>query len=360
MEGSIKIKLFFIVLISFLAFLFIPNFSSLDKSIVSDYFLDSKLYEPTQPEEPRATVLAAGDTSYSRGVDWIISLKKDINYPFEKVSPYFKKADLVWLNMETPITPGERIPDGVMRFRSNPEMADAFVNAGVTMVNLANNHTPDFGTEGLLDTFKYLEAKGIGYVGAGINEQSAYAPVYKDVNGIKIAFLAYTEGGLVPALYEAGESHPGTAYLNIDKLKEGIGTARKQADIVIVGMHSGIEYVRTPTDWQKEFARTAIDEGADIVIGHHPHVVQSAEIYKGKYIFYSLGNFIFDQHFSKETREGIMLGLTLNKNGVEKILVYPYYMEAFAQPAVRKNDDSQYWENILKLNFNETLKLYID
>ncbi|MDD5569291.1 MAG: CapA family protein, partial [Candidatus Pacebacteria bacterium] len=126
----------------------------------------------------------------------------------------------------------------------------------------------------------------------------------------------------------------GIAFLDKEKMAAAVAEAKKQADIVIVSMHAGTEYIYTPMEEQTSFARAAIDAGADMVIGHHPHVVQQMEKYNGKYIFYSLGNFIFDQMWSLPTRQGIALKIVFTKQGVKNIEIAPVLIDDYCQPHI--------------------------
>lgn len=295
------------------------------------------------------SLVAVGDISYSRGVERIIKKERDINYPFLKIQDYLKNADLVFGNLETPITQGVEIPDFEMIFRSNPGTEQALKQAGFSVLSLANNHTPNFGEKGLKDTFNYLNNAGIKYVGAGRNEQEANQPIYIEKKGVKFAFLAYNDTDVVPAFYEASNNRAGTAFMRIDKMTEAVKEAKQKSDFVIVSMHSGTEYADKPNDSQVNFAHAAIDAGADLVIGHHPHVVQTLEKFKGKFIFYSLGNFVFDQPQKQETKEGLAIKVYFTKDEINKISFLPVVMESLAQP---KMTDTGEAEKILKkLNF---------
>jgi len=299
-------------------------------------FLSQKKKLPQASEE--VSLVAVGDISYSRGVERIVRKENNVNYPFLKIQDYLKSADLVFGNLETPITQGSGIPDFEMIFRSNPGTEKALKQGGFSILSLANNHTPNFGEKGLKDTFNFLENAGIKYVGAGQNEQEAYRPVYIENKGIKFAFLAYNDSDVVPAYYGASANRAGTAFMRIDKMTEVVKEAKQKADFVIVSMHAGIEYTGKPNNSQINFAHAAVDAGADLVIGHHPHVVQTLEKYKGKYIFYSLGNFVFDQPQSEETKEGLAIKVYFAKNGINKISLLPVVMKNLAQPEmVNKN-----------------------
>src|SRR3990167_6777304 len=149
-------------------------------------FLDFQYKKKKLPQKSEdVSLIAVGDISFSRGVERKIKKQKDINYPFLKIWDYLKSADLVFGNLETPITEGPEIPDFEMIFRSNPGTEQALRQAGFSVLSLANNHTPNFGEQGLKDTFNYLTEAGIKYVGAGNNEQEANQPVYFEVNDLK-------------------------------------------------------------------------------------------------------------------------------------------------------------------------------
>lgn len=302
-------------------------------------FLAQKKKLPQTNEE--VSLVAVGDISYSRGVERAVKKQKDINYPFLKIQDYLKNADFVFGNLETPITKGREIADFEMVFRSNPGIEQALKEAGFSILSLANNHTLNFGEQGLKDTLKYLDTVGIKYIGAGKNEQEANQPIYIETKGIKFAFLAYGDQGLVPNYYEADKNRAGISFMKIEKMTEAVNDASKKADIIIVSMHSGVEYTNKPNDFQVNFAHAAISAGADLIIGHHPHIIQTMEEYKGKYIFYSLGNFIFDQPWSQKTKEGLMAKIYFTKNGISRISFLPVIIENFFQPRMANNNEME-------------------
>ncbi len=283
-------------------------------------------------EERRISLIAVGDIMLSRNVAQKIKTRRDINYPFLKVRDQLKSADIVFANLENPITPGPDIKTGQMIFHATPGVEKALRDAGITIVSLANNHTPNFGQRGLVDTFRLLREAGIRYVGAGNNFEEARKHVTISTNGLRVAFLAYNDRDVVPASYQATAKQAGTAFMDMAELQRAVKAAKQESDFVIVSMHSGTEYKKLPNANQKKFAHAAIDAGAEMVIGHHPHVVQTMEEYKGKYIFYSLGNFIFDQMWSQDTREGIGLNIILTNAGVEAITFLPLQIDDYSQP----------------------------
>ncbi|MEI7480463.1 MAG: CapA family protein, partial [bacterium] len=313
-------------------------------------FLEQK--KKLSQTDKEVSLIAVGDISYSRAVGRVVKKQNNINYPLLKIQDYLKTGDIVFGNLETPITAGRDIVDFEMVFRSNPGTETALKQSGFSILSLANNHTPNFGNKGLMDTMKYLDSEGIKHIGAGKDNQEANQPVFIEVKGIKFAFLAYNDSDVVPASYEGGTNHPGTAFMRVGKMSEAVKEVKTKADYVIVSMHSGTEYVNSPNDSQKNFAHGAIDAGADIIIGHHPHVVQTVEQYKGKYIFYSLGNFVFDQPQSSDTKEGLTVKVNFSKSEIGKISLVPIAMENFAQPTIP--DDIKTSHILARLNFPYT------
>lgn len=280
-----------------------------------------------------ATLLAVGDIMLSRSVADRIR-EKGAAYPFEKVRDFLKTGDIVFGNLENPIIAGRRIKPLEMSFRVDPGLESELQKAGFTILSLANNHIPNFGSDGVLSTIKLLDTAGIFSVGAGKDAERAYAPVFFTKKDIRFAFFAYNDPSVVPRSYKATRAHPGTAFLDMKKMRTGIEGAKKNADIVIVSLHAGREYVHIADATQKKFSRAAIDFGADLVIGHHPHVVQNVERYHNGVIVYSLGNFVFDQMWSRKTREGAILKARISKEGVEGIDFIPIVIEDYAQPRI--------------------------
>ncbi|HLD34266.1 MAG TPA: CapA family protein, partial [Patescibacteria group bacterium] len=241
-----------------------------------------------------------------------------------------QSADVAIGNLESPIIAGEPVPTGSFSFRADPRSAEALKIAGFDILSLPNNHIGNFGQEGWAKTFEYLKANELEYVGAGKKLDEMVNPLIKEVKGIKMAFLAYGYG---PVEYRATGKNAGMAIMDMEQLIQDINEAKEQgADLIIVSMHDGVEYVNDPSEHQRTFARAAIDAGADLVLGHHPHVVQKMELYKEKYIFYSLGNFVFDQMWSQDTREGLGLMIHMNKEGVTEIEYHPVVIDDYCQP----------------------------
>ncbi|NQT49406.1 CapA family protein [Candidatus Kuenenbacteria bacterium] len=276
------------------------------------------------------SLLAVGDIMLSRKVGQQMVKYQDYHYPFFKVMELIEGADLSFGNLESPIQKGSPVYTGSFLFRADPEVAESLSWTGFDVLSLANNHVLNQGTDGLLKTFGYLSTQEIDYCGAMKNSENLSAQLaIKEVKGIKIGFLCYAYG---PDYYAATKQNPGMILMNDEQLKLDLESAKPQVDLVIVSMHDGVEYNHTSSVHQQNFAHLAIDNGADLIIGHHPHVVQEVEIYKDKYIFYSLGNFVFDQMWSQATREGLAVKLTLTKQGVQNVEYFPVVSENYSQP----------------------------
>lgn len=236
-------------------------------------------------------IQAAGDVML--GGRWEQQVARDAYaYPFERIAGELQKGDITLVNLEAPLTRrGSEYRDKKYRFRVNPLAAAALKKSGITAVTLANNHSMDFGAEGLQDTLLYLDRAGVTHVGAGNDLIAARKAVVSDIRGTKVALLGYSL--TLPSEFWAAVKRAGTAPLLEKQVKQDIATARKLASIVIVAVHWGEEGKTELRAYQPRLARMIIDAGADAVIGHHPHVLQGVERYKHGIIFYSLGNFVF-------------------------------------------------------------------
>ena len=290
----------------------------------------------TSQEKEVITLFFAGDVMPSR---WVAKRMHEYgyDYPFREVRGLIQEADIAFLNLESPILPGRSIEGGETFFRTDPEFVPALKDAGVDVVSLANNHTPNFEEEGLGETFRYLEESGIAFIGAGKSAR-AYAPVFIEYENFVVAFVAQNDTDVIPEHYCASEERLGTACFDEKHLREAIREANSTADYVVFTMHAGDEYTTKQNERQTQFAHAAIDAGADLVIGGHPHVIQNKEEYKGKSIYYSLGNFIFDQEWSEETRTGLVLIVTIDRSSKEIVEIREIIVDIvdYAQPSPRE------------------------
>lgn len=262
------------------------------------------------PVSAAAVVIhAAGDVML--GGRWERQVARDgYFHPFERIAPELKKGDLTLVNLEAPLTSrGTEFLDKKYRFRVRPTAAAALRQAGITTVALANNHSMDFGAEGLLDTLRYLSQAGIGHVGAGEDLAGARTARFYDIRGTTVAFLGYSL--TLPQEFWAGEKRPGTAPLFEKLVQEDIAAARRKASIVLVTVHWGEEGSTQLREYQPRLGRMMIDAGADAVIGHHPHILQGIEVYRRGIIFYSLGNFAFAAK-SRQADRSLLVRLTFD------------------------------------------------
>jgi len=292
------------------------------------------ILEPEQKEDSSEIILlAVGDIMLDRGVEYIIKKhgKGDYEFPFLKMANYLQKADILFGNLESVISDKGYKVGGVYSFRAEPEAIKGLKYAGFDVISVANNHVFDYGREAMEDNFERLKRAGIDFVGAGLSEKQAHSGITKEVKGTKITFLAYTNLG--SKHWQAKGDFSGIAWLD-ERIREDIKGAKENADLVIVSIHWGEEYQLQPSLEQKYFAHLAIDSGADLVIGHHPHVVQPIEEYKQGWIVYSLGNFIFDQGFSQETMQGLLLEVLIEGAEIKKITQKRIKINKFFQPQV--------------------------
>ncbi|MCZ6731706.1 MAG: CapA family protein [Gammaproteobacteria bacterium] len=244
--------------------------------------------------------------------------REGYDYPFLLVQPILRQADVVFGNLEGPLTDaGQAAPDKRYVFRSPPaKVAPALAAAGFTVVSLANNHTMDYGVEGLKQTMAALDEAGIQHTGAGMNLQEARRPAFVKSGDYTLGFLAYSL--TFPESFWAQGQRPGTAFGHASHVRADVAAARDQADVVVVSFHWGREATTELRDYQSKLAHAAIDSGASVVLGHHPHILQGIEYYKHGIIFYSLGNFVFGSYSRKATRSIIAL---LNLRGAKVLEV---------------------------------------
>lgn len=285
--------------------------------------------------DSRITIFAVGDIMLDRGVEYMIREKGkgDFKFPFLKIAEDLKEADILFGNLEGPISSQGQKVGSIYSFRMDPRVAEGLKYAGFDVLSLANNHTLDYQRIALEDTMKILKESGIDYVGAGFDRGEAFSVKFREIKGVKIGFLAYTDLG--SSSWQAGEDISGMSWIgrqDIEEIEEDVREAKKKVDILIVSLHSGWEYATEPTFFQKEFSQSCIGAGADLVLGHHSHVIQRIEEYGDGWIVYSLGNFIFDQGFSEETMEGLLLEVELVNGKIEGVNPRRIKLSEYFQP----------------------------
>jgi poly-gamma-glutamate synthesis protein (capsule biosynthesis protein) len=266
--------------------------------------------------------MAVGDIMLARTVGvQVKALGPEI--VFGGVQSVFDSADVLVGNLECAITASTDRQAKSYSFAAPPETAEALALAGFDVLSLANNHAMDYGSQGLSDTRENLGEFGIASAGAGANADEAHAPVILERNGLRLAFLAYVDvpkeiSGFDARTWIATVSHPGIAWADPEQMKRDIAAAKQHADLVIVLLHAGNEVTAVISNINNEQlldARTAIDAGATLVVGAHPHVLQQIERYHGGLIAYSLGNFVFDQ-YNGVANATIILRVVLSRAGV--------------------------------------------
>lgn len=237
------------------------------------------------------TLVAVGDVMLGQGVGEIM-FEKGWEHPFRYVKSTLKEADIVFGNLPTPLTehdiPNPSKPEGYPLLKADLSVVYGLKYARFNVLSLANNHIMDFGDKGLFDTTEMLDKAGINYTGVGSSETEARKPLIVNKNGVRVAILAYS------CSYPATRNSPGCAPIRLPIIKEDVRGARTLADVVVVSLHHGIEYSDYPVPDHISLAHDIIDSGADLILGHHPHVLQGIECYNGGTIVYSLGNFIHD------------------------------------------------------------------
>lgn len=287
-------------------FLIVVVFLALTAFVFSFFIGDRSSFtaniKETQNRNKEVSVVFVGDIMLSRQIGKLMQVENNWFMPFELVAEDLKNTDIVFGNLESVISDKGKDSGAVYSFRADPRSLEGLLYANFSVVSVANNHSFDWGDSAFLDSIQRLKNSGILPIGGGVNRENARDPVFIEKEGIKFAFLAYSE------FAETFTEESFTAPIKEEFLEEDIKkTEIAGADIIIVSFHWGEEYKEESNDFQKYFGRRAIDFGADLVIGHHPHSVQEIENYKNGIIAYSLGNFVFDQNFSEATRKGLIL-----------------------------------------------------
>lgn len=278
----------------------------------------------------QAELIFVGDVMLSRYIGDLMDKNNDYNYPFALIKDYLGSADLVFGNLESPISKNGKSAGHLYSFRADPRAAAGLKEAGFSVVSLANNHAFDYGLEAFTETISNLKNENIAYVGGGLNYLEAHRGYDREVNGTKITFLGYTD--LLPLSEEASEEKAGYAFPDSSQMVKDIKAAKERSDLVVVTFHWGQEYKTVHNKHQEIMAEQAVEAGASLIIGHHPHVVQDVEEYKGVTIAYSLGNFIFDQNFSAETKNGLTLKVLIANKEIKSIKKIPIKFNRNFQP----------------------------
>lgn len=258
------------------------------------------------PQAPITRILCGGDVMLSRYVGVRARRLSDPASPLRDLAPLLSSADIAFVNLEAPFSDQGRPVEKGMIFKAEPAMVEALRIAGIDVVSTANNHARDCGSYGVTFTLDWLAKNGIAAVGTGHTAEEAHHGAVIERNGHRYGFLAYTYD---QSNGNHADQDDRIAMLDIPRMAADVGSLRSRADAVIVSMHAGVEYQKQPNAEQRRFAHAAIDAGASVVVGAHPHVTQPIESYRDGVIFYSLGNLVFDQFQRQETQHGLIADL---------------------------------------------------
>ncbi len=282
-------------------------------------------------------IAVLGDVMLGRTVNTQILKYKNNNWAFEPVRKKLKEYDLVFANLESPLIEDCKPTDTGMIFCGRAEYANTLKENGITAVSLANNHALNKGQSGLQETIQLLDDAGV--IVTGVNN-----PTIINVKDIKIALLGFTDVECNPKYLECADEK---------NIVEDIEKAKKEkVDQIIIMFHWGSEYTYSPTLQQKKLAHVSIDNGADLILGNHPHWYQSVEIYKNKVIMYSHGNFVFDQMWSRQTREGLIGEYIISNLRVKDLEFIPVIIEDYGKVNLaNKNDLKRILENLKNMSF---------
>lgn len=327
--------------------------------------------------------------------------RADVDSLFERVASEIRSADLAFMQLEMTLTErGSRVPQTKHTSRTHPDAAHAFARAGFDVVSWASNHSLDWGVEGFLDTTDALENAGLIPLGVGRNIEQARAPRFVERNGVRVALLAYCS--ILPAEYWATAERPGVAPLraftvheplepdqpgtptraytfphptDMEAMVADVASARENADAVIVSCHWGLHFTRAVlADYQRHLGHAAVDAGADLVIGHHAHILKGVEVYKGRTIFHSIGNFAIElpmdeEHanrpsfrhllsmhpgwepdiggmfnFPPDSRKSVIVHCDIGRHGVDRVRFRPVMIDRMAVPEPLAADDPRFSE----------------
>ncbi|HEU0021581.1 MAG TPA: CapA family protein [Dehalococcoidia bacterium] len=281
------------------------------------------------------TIAIAGDVMLGRLVNEAIA-RKGFSYPWGNLLPVLQEADIFLVNLECALTaraqPWHDGEDKAFYFRAVPSVAETLRIGRVDFASVANNHSCDFGTEGMAETVAVLDQAGIAHAGAGADLAAASEPAFLTAKGVRVGVVAFAD---YPLAWAASPNAPGINYTPISldpgdftRIEEALATARQQADLVIFSIHWGPNMSSRPTDLFRQFARRVMDAGADIFWGHSAHVVQGIEVFQGKPILYDTGDFVDDYAVDDLVRNNLsaLFRVQVGPTGMERIDLVPVYI----------------------------------
>jgi poly-gamma-glutamate synthesis protein (capsule biosynthesis protein) len=289
----------------------------------------------TERREGEAILVIVGDVALGRSMEAQLA-RYGPGYPWQEIGPLLQEADLTVANLEGVLTRQGSPLNKPYVIRAHPRWGQTLIAGSFGLATVANNHALDFGEEGLDETLGTLAALGIPAVGAGHSSEEAHRPALFTLNGVRVAVLAYAA-----ARWNGSEDVPATerlAWAVPDLVQADVRAVRDQADLVVVLLHAGTEYAAEPSPDQVAVAHAAVDAGADLVVGHHPHVTQTVERYGQGLIVYSLGDALFDIP-RRAAMRGDLLRVHATKEGLTQAELWPFWIEDAIRP--RLLDDGQ-------------------
>jgi len=308
----------------------VKNFKPLPTPIIlnlEQIYQDSinNLNSSYQPKSAEITIVAVGDVILARSVNSLMVKNNNFKLPFEKTVSILKNHDLLFMNFESPLLADCQPTNEGMIFCGNEKAVEGLNFVHTDVVNLANNHFQNYGEKGETNTIRLLQENKIDFI--GLENQ----PVIKTLKEKTFGFLGFDDV---------------TTKIDNEDLRLKIEDLKKKVDFVIVYFHWGEEYTAQASERQKELAYLAIDAGADLILGSHPHWIQKAEIYKQKLIVYSFGNFVFDQMWSEKTKQGLIGKFVFNNQGLNKVFFYPVVIENYSQPRPANKEEGGILQNL--------------
>ncbi|MDO5826264.1 MAG: CapA family protein, partial [Methanosphaera sp.] len=325
LKNKLIILLLLVLLLGILLF-------ALDSPYLHALYGDTSQLESLTMQDNRTnlSIVVTGDEMFGRNTPAVLSLEDS---PYKYVSNVTSNCDILLVNTENPFTTSSNAVKGDVPLKANPEYIPLINGTNGTVISAnANNHLFDYGVEGMRDSIKNLDANGIIHIGVGENKDEASKPAVIEQNGYKVTIFNYMDSDNFQEYSQevmpiAGDN-PGYSAWDDETSPKQIQEAKENgSDFVLVYMHYGNEYSRSPNQMQINISHKAIDAGADAVVGSHAHVTQGVELYKDKPIYYNLGNFIFDQARS-DTHVAYIVKFNLEKSNVTATL-YPVYISGY-------------------------------
>jgi len=277
----------------------------------------------------RTTLVAVGDILLGRSLGTLMEETGDYSMAFEHIEPQLQAADIAFANLEGPFCGEPPYYGAGMIFRVRPAAIAGLVHAGIDILSVANNHFANGGDACMQFSLDLAHRHGIATAGAGMSYPDAHRPAILVRHGVRFAFLGYTYADRNDT---PDATHGVIAGRNPERVRQDVAAARRVADVVIVSLHDGTEYTARVAPETVEFCHAAIDAGAALVLGHHPHVPQRLEHYHDGWIFYSLGNFVFQQYTPPEVQTAIMARVTFAGARVVRVEATPLVIDWHSTP----------------------------